>query len=199
MKLIVGLGNPGERYAGTRHNLGASVVLQLAQELTIPLAHTSLHALWGKGRYQAEECVLAFPQTYMNVSGQAVQTLVHYFKIPLEHTLIITDDLDLPVGSLRFRATGSAGGHNGLKSIMEYLATPDFTRLRLGVGRTPPGWETADYVVSKFFPEEQATAAASINKAVEAVRCWLHTGLTSAMQRFNSAGDLPRDKKIDEG
>jgi PTH1 family peptidyl-tRNA hydrolase len=185
MKLIVGLGNPGERYAGTRHNLGAMVLFQLARELNLELSHSSMQSKWGRSRHQADECILAFPQTYMNLSGQAVQALVRYFKIPLEHIIIITDDLNLPVGRLRFRAEGSAGGHNGLKSIIENLGTLQFARLRLGVGQTPPGWDTADYVLSKFSTEELDAVADGVKKAAEAVRCWLIEGLPSAMRTYN--------------
>ncbi len=161
------------------------VVFYLAQELNLSLSHTSMQALWGRGHSQDEDVVLAFPQTYMNLSGQAVQALAHYFKIPLDQILIITDDLNLSVGRMRFRAEGSAGGHNGLKSIIECLGTPQFPRLRVGVGQTPPGWDTADYVLSKFNQDEQPMLNESIKKAAQGVRTWIHQGLEAAMRACN--------------
>jgi PTH1 family peptidyl-tRNA hydrolase len=186
MKLIIGLGNPGERYANTRHNLGARTVRQLAGELNLALAHKSHQAFWGRGRCGDSEVILALPQTFMNLSGLAAQSLIHYFKIPLDRIIIVTDDLALPLGKLRLRGEGSAGGHNGLKSIIENLGSMQFARLRLGLGAVPPGWDTADYVLSGFKEEELAAVAAGVSRAAKVLACWLTEGLEAAMRAANS-------------
>lgn len=185
VKLILGLGNPGERYADTRHNLGARAVLQLAHDLNLTLAHTSHQALWGRGRCQGEDVILAFPQTFMNLSGVSAQSLIHYFKIPLDRIIIVSDDLALPLGRLRLRADGSAGGHNGLKSIMECLGTAQFARLRLGLGAAPAGWNTADYVLAPFKTEESAAVGECLTRAAKILSCWITEGLPAAMRAAN--------------
>jgi len=186
VKLILGLGNPGERYAATRHNLGARAVLHLAQQLNIPLNHTSHQALWGRGTFQGEDCILAFPQTFMNLSGNSAQSLIHYFKIPLDRIIIVSDDLALPLGRLRLRGEGSAGGHNGLKSILESLGTNQFARLRLGLGGTPPGYATADFVLAGFKAEELEAVAACVARAGKVLSLWITDGWEAALRAANA-------------
>jgi peptidyl-tRNA hydrolase, PTH1 family len=186
VKLILGLGNPGERYAGTRHNLGALAVQQLARDLGLELTHTSHQAFWGKGRQAGEECILALPQTFMNLSGRAAQSLIHYFKIPLDRIIIVSDDLALPLGRLRLRGEGSAGGHNGLKSVIECLGTSTFARLRLGLGSAPPGRDTAEYVLAGFAPAERAAVADCTAQAAKVLAIWISEGLEAAMRAANA-------------
>lgn len=185
MKLIVGLGNPGSRYRGTRHNLGAEVVARAAQDLGIELTHTSCRAQWGRCRTAGREALLALPATYMNESGLAVATLVRYHKIPLEHTLVVSDDLNLAPGRLRLRSGGSAGGHNGLRSVIEVLGQDGFHRLRVGIGTPPPGVDQVDYVLGRYLPGEVEAHRDAVVRGAKAVLCWLEEGIEAAMRRFN--------------
>lgn len=183
MKLIVGLGNPGARYQGSRHNLGADAVLRAAQRLKLELTHSTHSAHWGRIRDGAEEAILALPQTFMNCSGQAVAELSHYYKIQAEEILVVSDDLNLPLGRLRLRRGGSAGGHNGLKSVIEQIGG-EFHRLRIGIGE-PGAAEQVDFVLGRFRPEERDAAQAASDRAAEAVECWLRQGLDAAMRKYN--------------
>ncbi|MCK5243173.1 aminoacyl-tRNA hydrolase [bacterium] len=185
MKLIVGLGNPGPEYIKTRHNVGANLVEVLATQCTVPLSHHTMHAHWGRGYIQQETFVLARPQTYMNCSGQTVAALSRYFKIPPEQILIIVDDFNLPLGALRFRTQGSAGGHNGLKSIIERLGSQVFHRLRIGIDKPPAFMEITDYVLGRFSKDEKLLVQETLDKASEAARCWLEAGIARAMQEYN--------------
>lgn len=185
MKLIVGLGNPGSRYRGTRHNLGAEVVARTAQDLGIELTHTSCRALWGRSRTAGREALLALPSTYMNESGASVAALVRYHKIPLPQTLVVSDDLNLPPGRLRLRSGGSAGGHNGLRSILEALGQDGFHRLRVGIGAPAPGVDQADYVLGRYPSDELELHRDAVVRGASAVLCWLEEGLEAAMRRFN--------------
>jgi peptidyl-tRNA hydrolase, PTH1 family len=184
VKLIAGLGNPGTRYQGSRHNLGAEAVVRAARMLGVELSHSSLASQWGRRR-SGSDAVLALPLTYMNLSGQAVAALSHYFKISPPEILVVSDDLNLPLGQLRFRRGGSAGGHNGLKSVIECLGGDDFSRLRLGLGRPEPGMDQVDFVLSRFRPEEKETVQILLEKAAAAVQCWLERGLEAAAREFN--------------
>lgn len=185
----MGLGNPGDRYAGTRHNAGAEVVFGIARRLAINLTHHSFNSQWGRGKTGAGEVVLAFPLTFMNLSGQAVAALSRYYNIEPENLLIVSDDLHLPFGQLRFRARGSAGGHNGLKSVFECLGTQEISRLRVGIGEAPAGWDPADYVLARFTSEEQSLLPPLLEKAVDAAQAWLDQGLPHAMRQYN--GSVP--------
>lgn len=186
MKLVVGLGNPGKHYAGSRHNLGAEVVAAAAQELGIKLTHTSLGALWGRGRKARAHVILALPQTFMNGSGQSVASLAHYFKIRVENILLVSDDLHLPLGRLRLRGGGSAGGHKGLQSVIEYLGTEAFPRLRVGIGPLPPESEQVDYVLAKFQSEQKSVLSPVRARAVAGIVTWLDSGLEPALLRLNA-------------
>ncbi|HUK81157.1 MAG TPA: aminoacyl-tRNA hydrolase [Verrucomicrobiae bacterium] len=187
-KLVVGLGNPGRDYAGTRHNIGFAVVERLGGQMG-----GSFRKKW---RFSAEvaevqldagKLVLAKPQTFMNRSGVAVNALTNWLKIASTELLVIVDDADLPLGQLRVRQSGGSGGHNGLRSITESLGgNEEFPRLRVGIGRTGPvGDDITDHVLGRFEPQEREQAQQAIALAVEAVECCVKEGLTTAMNRFN--------------
>ncbi len=178
--LVVGLGNPGPRYAETRHNLGFWVVDRLAREerLAWKQQGRAFTTRWGSGW-------LMKPTTFMNASGEAVAPFVRYYKIDPERLLVVHDDMDLPLGRMRLRRGGSAGGQKGVRSIIEQLGTDRFDRLRLGIGRPPAGWDAAGWVLSKFAPEERRVADRVVAAAAEAVRIWRDQGLEAAQQRFN--------------
>ncbi|MCL6614927.1 MAG: aminoacyl-tRNA hydrolase [Firmicutes bacterium] len=183
MYLLVGLGNPGVRYAHTRHNAGFLIVDELARGLGGRFTSHPARALVARVALEGEEALLVKPQTYMNASGTAVAPLVHAYGVPFGRLLVILDDLDLPLGTLRFRRKGSAGGHRGLASIIASLGTEDFPRLRVGVGR--PRGEAAEYVLSPFTDEERGVFSATVERAVEGVHVFVREGLEAAMNRFN--------------
>ncbi|MCG3120390.1 MAG: Peptidyl-tRNA hydrolase [bacterium] len=181
--LIVGLGNPGTRYAGTRHNIGFKVAESLAERL-----HLSFRA--GKGDYLIAtgvgETMLLKPLTYMNNSGMAVRHAVDYFDLAHERVLIVFDDYQLPLGKLRLRASGSDGGHNGMASVIQHLGTPAVPRLRLGISSEFEKGEMANYVLSTFSKAEQKLLPEIYDRAVEAVLCFVSQGMQQAMNKFNS-------------
>jgi PTH1 family peptidyl-tRNA hydrolase len=188
--LVVGLGNPGRRYAATRHNVGYMVVDRLADRW---------NAVFAPSRCQAEvasvkqpSVLLARPTTYMNESGRAVTSLCSFHDIQLDQLLVICDDLDLPVGRLRLRASGGSGGQKGLRSIAQHLGTQDWARLRVGIGRDPH-IDPADYVLSNFSTSERAVVEPLIERAADAIECWTDQGLDTAMNRFNTY-DNPEDR-----
>lgn len=181
---VVGLGNPGTRYAGTRHNIGFMVVDALAARHGITLSDRREHAALGQGAMGGARVVLAKPRTFVNNSGVAVRYLCQRFHVPLTRLLIVLDDMDLPAGRLRLRASGSSGGHNGLNSITAVLGSQDYARLRVGIGR--PGFEAIPHVLGRFAPEEAPLIAETIDRASEAVEaCVLH-GVSHAMNTFNA-------------
>ena len=185
--LIVGLGNPGPEYAGTRHNAGFMVIDRLLAGCPagrFEERHTASSSVWA-GKFRGRALLLQKPLTFMNLSGQAVALLARRSGIQPESILVISDDLDLPVGRLRLRNGGADGGHNGLKSIIAELGSSSFRRLRIGIGRPKPG-ETVDYVLSKFEGEEERRFEASLAAAAEAVRTVLTGGMARAMNRFNA-------------
>lgn len=186
MKLIVGLGNPGPEYAYTRHNLGFRVIDQLASRLAVSLEKEECHAKTGRAHWRGHLLLLAQPQTFMNRSGLAVQALVAYYKIPLHDLIVIYDDLALAPGRLRIRGKGSAGGHNGVRSIIHYLRTDEFPRLRIGIGPVPEGWTGVDYVLGEV-ARDDAVLNTAIERAADAVLCWAAEGLEVAMRTFNGA------------
>jgi PTH1 family peptidyl-tRNA hydrolase len=186
MKLIVGLGNPGRRYRGTRHNVGWEVLARLADRAGIRVSEDEGFAEVGRGTIGTQRVLLARPATYMNVSGEAVRDLRRRHRLRAEDILIIVDDIDLPLGRLRLRAGGSAGGHNGLRSIIESLGTTEFPRLRVGIGRPPAGVDPAEFVLTRFTDGEAAAVHESIERAVEAVEMAVTAGVAAAMNRFNA-------------
>jgi len=187
MKLIVGLGNPGRRYRGTRHNVGWDVIARLAERVGIRVNEDEGFAEVGRGTIGTRRVLLARPYTYVNVSGEAVRDLRRRHRLRPEDILIIVDDIDLPLGRLRLRAGGSAGGHNGLKSVIEALGTTEFPRLRVGIGRPPHGVEAADFVLTRF-TEEERMVHETLERAAEAVELAVTEGLPAAMNRVNARG-----------
>lgn len=185
MKLIVGLGNPGEQYQTSRHNLGFLVLDQLARQQEFSLQRQAFDAFWGKGRLGSEAVILAKPQTYMNLSGGAVQKLVGYFKINMEGLIVIHDDLDLPFRTLRLKRGGGDGGHRGLASIIQHLGSPDFLRVRIGIGKPARKTMVERYVLAPFSEEEKAFLPRLIDQACEAVRETVIAGIQSAMHNYH--------------
>ena len=183
--LIVGLGNPGREYRETRHNAGYMVVDGLCQAFSIRLARLQSKALIGSGAWETNRIVMAKPQTYMNLSGQCVASLLRFYKTPLEQLLVIHDDLDLPVGTLRMRPAGGSAGQRGLASIIQQLGTQDFPRLRIGIGRPPGQMDPADYVLERFTASDKVVIPLLLDRAVEAVKDFLQFGLNHAMNNFN--------------
>lgn len=185
MKIIVGLGNPGRKYERTRHNAGFMVVDELAKNLHVDVAQDKYHALIGKARIDAEAAVLAKPQTYMNDSGRAVAAILRETYATVSDLIVIHDELDLSLGSVRVKTGGGHGGHNGLRSLIEYLGSPDFIRVRIGIGRPELNTDPADYVLSPFLAEERPAAAEAVAKAAEAVRLIVAEGPARAMNIVN--------------
>lgn len=183
--LLVGLGNPGRTYARNRHNVGFMVIDALAKQLNLGTPRLQMKALVLNSTLDGHKVILAKPQTYMNLSGEAVGSLVRYYKIPFPHLLVIHDDLDLPFGVIRLRPGGGAGGHKGLLSIMDRLGTQNFPRLRFGIGRPPGKMDPADYVLQNFDASEQPLLELLIDRAVQAIRVFVTEGLDTAMNRFN--------------
>lgn len=193
MKLIVGLGNPGESFADNRHNIGFMCIGHFARSQRIKFDRRQSRARIGTGTVAGVQVVVAKPQTFMNLSGEAVKLLVQKYKIDLDGLLVIHDDLDLPLGKLRIRKGGGSGGHNGVESVISALGSRDFARLRIGIGRPslPPCSNEASeneviaYVLSSFKPEEKLIVDAIMPRAAEAVLCILTDGLTAAMNKYN--------------
>jgi PTH1 family peptidyl-tRNA hydrolase len=185
MKIIVGLGNPGRKYEHTRHNAGFLAVDQLARGLRFDFVQEKYHALVGKCRIGEEDALIAKPQTFMNESGRSVGAVLRYTYAKPADLIVVHDELDLPLGAVRVKTGGGHGGHNGLRSIIEHIGTPDFVRVRVGVGRPAPGFDAADYVLSPFTAEERKAAAEAVEKAAEAVKAIVLEGPVKAMNRFN--------------
>lgn len=186
MKLIAGLGNPGREYAATRHNVGFMVIDRLARELGVVVEKKMFKALVGQGQLSEEKIVLAKPQTYMNLSGEAVGALLNWYKLTAADLVVIYDDLDLPPGRLRIRPGGGSGGHKGMQSIIQVLGTENFPRVRIGIGRpADPDFETADFVLSRFSPDEAEVIEKALDLAVEAVRSIVQDGVERAMNLYN--------------
>ena len=183
--LIIGLGNPGQRYKETRHNAGFMVVDQLARECGASVKKSHFSADLASADFKGNSLLLAKPQTYMNLSGMAAVELVHYFKIDHSKLLVILDDIHLPLGKIRLRPQGSAGGHKGLDSIINHLATQNFARLRLGIHTERKKNDLADFVLSRFRKEETVVLDDMVRRATDAVKSYMTDGIESAMTRFN--------------
>jgi peptidyl-tRNA hydrolase, PTH1 family len=184
MKIIVGLGNPGPEYKNTRHNIGYMVLEELASRYPVERQEGKFDALIAHIRVKGEKVLLVKPLTYMNLSGQAVQPLVHWHKLELQDLMVVYDDMDLPLGAMRLRASGGSGGHKGIKSIMERLATPDFARARLGIGR-PEDRAAVDWVLGRFSAGEKEQLEQVVKQAADALEKWIHKGLSEAMNTHN--------------
>lgn len=185
MRLIVGLGNPGRRYRGTRHNVGREVLDLLARQHRIVIETDDGWSETGRGAIDGHKVLLARPETYVNVSGTAVADLRRRHRIAPGHLLVIVDDLDLPVGTLRVREKGSHGGHNGLRSIIDVLGTTDFPRVRVGIGRPPGGVDPADYVLQRPSSDERPILDEAVHRAAEGVALWVTEGVQAAMRHCN--------------
>jgi PTH1 family peptidyl-tRNA hydrolase len=185
MKLIAGLGNPGFEYALTPHNLGFMAVDRLAEDLGLELTRPEALALMARGHWQGHEVILAKPQTFMNLSGQAVARLLERYQMAPEDLVVFVDDLDLPLGSLRIRSGGSAGSHNGLKSIIGSIQSDRFIRVRMGTGPEHPAADRASLVLSRFRKRDLETVAEMVDRAVEAAGVILKDGIQTAMNRYN--------------
>ena len=185
MYLIVGLGNPTNKYAGTRHNIGFSVITQIADMQRIDMNIKDHKAICGKGYLGGEKVLLMEPQTYMNLSGEAVRAAMDFYKLTNEELIVIYDDISLDVGQLRIRKKGSAGGHNGIKSIIAHLNTNEFMRIKVGVGNKPEGWDLADYVLGRFQEEELPKVRESVKLAADACQTILTESIDVAMNQYN--------------
>ncbi|HEX6818560.1 MAG TPA: aminoacyl-tRNA hydrolase [Ktedonobacterales bacterium] len=201
MKLIVGLGNPGQRYTRTRHNAGFDTVDLLAERLGWRFDQRRSQSLLASGVVGTDKVLLAKPQTYMNDSGVAVADLVRFYKLaPAADLLVICDDLDLPLARLRVRAQGAAGGQHGLESIIRHLSKTGFARLKIGIGRPSHGrWENVDFLLSQPRGDERIALDTAIARAADAAEVWLAEGIDTAMNRFNSDGEPRSRKQPDEG
>ena len=186
MYLIAGLGNPGKQYEATRHNMGFDVIDKLVEEFNVPQAGVKFNAMYGKGRIGGEPVILMKPLSYMNLSGGPIRDMANYFKIdPETELIVIYDDIDTEPGQLRVRKKGSAGGHNGIKSIIQQLGTQNFMRVRVGVGAKPKDWDLADYVLGRFDRDDRQLVEDAQDRACEAVEMILADSVDVAMNKFN--------------
>jgi len=185
MKWIAGLGNPGAAYQGTRHNIGFMVIDELARRWGISVTQNKCKALIGEGHVQGQKVALIKPMTYMNLSGESVRSFIDYFKADLADGIIVYDDMDTEVGKIRLRYQGSAGGHNGIKSLIQHLDTQTFNRVRMGVSRPQPGMNIADYVLSVFPKSERDQLTAMIEQACDAIEYSLKSHFEDTMGKFN--------------
>lgn len=185
MYIIAGLGNPSREYEATRHNIGFDAITRISDEHGIPLNMRKHKAICGTGYIEGQKVILAQPQTYMNLSGESIRELSDFYKVPAENILIIYDDISLDVGQLRVRSKGSAGGHNGIKSIISHLGTQEFPRIRIGVGNKPDGWDLADYVLGRFPKAEEPVVRFSLERASKACTDLLLNGMEYTMNQYN--------------
>lgn len=185
LKLIVGLGNPGKKYEHTRHNIGFDTLDLLAEKLNISPSKAKCKGLYGQGTLNGEKIFLLKPQTYMNESGQSVQEFIQYFKIPIEDVLVLVDDIDIEFGEIKIKAKGSAGTHNGLKSIISRTGSKEFPRLKIGVGKKHEGEDLASFVLARFPSQDQEEINQTMERAVEAVLAMVDHGVAYGMNHFN--------------
>lgn len=199
LNLIVGLGNPGKEYENTRHNVGWRVLDELARRYGLKFDKKEKKAITASGVINGKKVILAKPQTYMNLSGESVRGLVDFYKIDIEHLLTISDDLDLPLGTLRLRKTGSAGGQNGLKSVIQHLGgNQNFSRVRFGIGRPPGKMNPKDYVLGGFKGDDAILVVEVVDRAANAVETWLAQGIDLAMTRHNGDSAQPKPQPLGE-
>jgi peptidyl-tRNA hydrolase, PTH1 family len=185
MKLIVGLGNLGRKYDQTRHNVGFDVLDCLGQRFGDGSAKDKFDGRLMESRIAGERVLLLWPHTYMNRSGESVGPAFEFYKLELADLLVVCDDFNLPLGKLRFRREGSAGGQNGLADVIRRLGTEEFARLRLGIGPVPENWDAADFVLGKFTKADKDTIQETIARAADGVECWVSEGIAASMNRFN--------------
>lgn len=185
MKMIVGLGNPGNEYADTRHNVGWMLLDALAGHLGITEWRSREKGMVAEGRIGSEKVLLVKPLTYMNNSGECVGPLMRWYKLAPEDVMVAHDDMDIPIGTIRIRKKGSAGGHNGIKSLLQHIGAEEFGRIRIGIGRPPAGWTVINHVLAKFTAEERAEIGHAIDYLIPAVECMVLEGADMAMNKFN--------------
>lgn len=190
MYLIVGLGNPGEQYENTRHNMGFKAVDALAENIGINVRKLKFHAMIGQGNIDDEKVLLIKPQTYMNLSGNAVYKAADYFKVPNEKIIVIYDDIDLPVGTIRIRKSGGAGTHNGMRSVVNTLGTTDFPRIRIGIGEACGDKTLVDHVIGKISVHDIELLNTAALRAVDAVKDIIRCGIDTAMNKHNKKADF---------
>jgi peptidyl-tRNA hydrolase, PTH1 family len=195
MKLVVGLGNPGPRYEGTRHNIGYAVVDYLAAAPGVGRWRNRFESQVAETVEGAEPVLLMKPETFMNLSGRAMRPALDFYKLSVSDLLVVCDDIALPLGKLRVRTKGSDGGQKGLRSIQEALGTPEYVRLRIGVGSPGEHWDAADYVLSRFKPAERTAVEEAVAQAAQAVLVWVRQGAEVCMNRFNGEPQPPKPKK----
>lgn len=188
MYLIVGLGNIGQEYVNTRHNIGFQVVEKFAQVNGIDLNKLKFNSIYGQGNINGKKIFIMKPTTYMNRSGLAVAELSSYYKIPLKNIIVVTDDIDIPFASVRIRQKGSAGSHNGLKSLVNSLGSKDFPRIKIGVGKKHPKQDLASFVLGKFSKEEQPYIEEIIDITIKAIEEIIYNNIDSAMNKYNNKG-----------
>ena len=194
--LIVGLGNPGSEYAQTRHNAGFLLVEKLALRWRSDWTNErKFNARLARSERNGKRALLCQPQTFMNLSGETVGAVVEFFKLPQKQLLVAVDDADLPLGEIRLRASGSSGGHHGLESIEQHLASREFARLRMGIGRKDGAREIAGFVLGKFSPDDAVLMEKVLERAADQIECWLAGGIEKAMNQFNGVLDPKNEKK----
>ncbi|MEM6688928.1 MAG: aminoacyl-tRNA hydrolase [Planctomycetota bacterium] len=198
MKLIVGLGNPGKQYLGTRHNIGFEVAAELGRRHALGNVRVKFEAETIEIAVAGNKSLVLCPQTYMNRSGRSVRKAFDFYKVELENLLVVTDDLDLPVGRLRLRRKGSAGGQRGVADIIRHLQTDEFARIKLGVGRPPASGSAANYVLGKFTEDERIDVDRLVPKAADAVERFITHGITDAMNSFNHLSKPPKEGDLDQ-
>ena len=186
MKLVVGLGNPGRKYKETRHNVGFYVATMLAERFGQSMPRSKFRGEVVEALIGTEKLLLLCPHTYMNRSGTSVLAARDFYKLELADLMLVCDDLSLPLAKLRIRTKGSSGGQKGLRDIIHRLGSEEFPRLRVGIGTPPPGWDAADFVLSKFTKEDRAEMEIAVSRAADAVECWVQEGIASCMNQYNA-------------
>ena len=185
MYIIVGLGNPEPEYSNTRHNMGFDVINKLAKENDISLNRTKFNAVYGTGIIEGEKVILIKPQTFMNNSGESAKEFVDFYKEPLDNLMVIFDDMDTEVGTIRVRAKGGPGSHNGMKSIVNCLNSEEFARIRIGIGRPVGEYDRIDYVIGQIPDEEKQILEKGQDVAVNAIKYWIKNGIDNTMNKYN--------------
>jgi PTH1 family peptidyl-tRNA hydrolase len=196
-KVVVGLGNPGPKYEGTRHNVGFAVIDLLAESPRVGRFQSRFQAQVAEGYEEGQKVFLVKPETFMNLSGRCVRQVLDFYQLPIESLLVVCDDINLPLGKLRFRARGSHGGHNGLRDVQGHLGTTEYARLRIGVG-APAGDDAVDHVLGRFRPTERPIVENALTLAAQAVVVWLQRGVEACMNQYN-AGTDPQEKTRGRG
>ncbi|WP_304507107.1 aminoacyl-tRNA hydrolase [Anaerotignum sp.] len=193
--VIAGLGNPGPKYAGTKHNVGFDVLDRLGKKYNIEIDKFKHKALVGDGMIEGKRVLLVKPQTFMNLSGESIREIVNFYKVPQDHFVVIYDDTSLPVSGVRIREKGSHGGHNGIRNMIAQMGTDEFWRIKVGIGEKPNGWDLADYVLAKFDKDDLPMIEQGADKAVKAVELILSRGIMDAMNQTNQKAKAPKKEK----